>query len=265
MNLRSIEIINQINEHEYPYNLPLIKSFESIEFKSPVTILVGENGTGKSTLLEAIAASVGSITLARESVDIGEEFKGARNLAKNLKLTWKSRSKKGFFLKSQDFINYINNIEKMRREAKERLEEIDIEYKDKSIFSKNLAKMPHAGTLNDIKSLYGNGLHLKSHGEGYIELFHSRFIPGGLYILDEPETPLSPMRQLGFISMIKDMVNDNSQFIIATHSPIIMAYPGATIISLDELPIKEVNYNDLEHVNLTRSFLNDPDSYLRYL
>lgn len=116
-----------------------------------------------------------------------------------------------------------------------------------------------------MKDKHGEGLETKSHGESFLELFNSRFRPNGLYILDEPETPLSPMKQLAFISMLKEMVKENAQFIIATHSPILMAIPDATIISFDQAPIREVGYNELEHVNLTKDFLNNPEGYLRHL
>lgn len=264
IHLKSVELKNK-NENKYPFNIPTIKSFSSLEFKSSVTILVGENGTGKSTWLEGLAAAIGSVPVTGESIDEGKSFQSARELAKQMKLSWKIRTRRGFFLKAEDFINYTRKIKEIKEDTLERLSEIDEEYKDKSEYVKGLAKMPHARTLGEIKSLYGEGLHMRSHGESYLDFFQSRFIPNGLYILDEPETPLSPMRQLGFISILKDMIKENAQFIIATHSPIIMAFPEATIISFDEAPIKEVKYDDLEHVNLTKSFLNDPQQYLRFL
>jgi predicted ATPase len=98
-----------------------------------------------------------------------------------------------------------------------------------------------------------------------LKLFQSRLIPNGLYLLDEPETPLSPMKQLGFLSLIREMAEQNCQFIIATHSPILMAYPDAAIYSFDESPLAAVSYNELEHVNLTRDFLNSPERFIRHL
>ena len=98
-----------------------------------------------------------------------------------------------------------------------------------------------------------------------MKLAENRFVPGGLYLLDEPEAPLSPMRQLGFLSLLKDMVQQDSQFIIATHSPILMAFPEASIYSFDTAPLTRLAYDDLEHVNLTRDFLNDPQAFLRHL
>lgn len=146
-----------------------------------------------------------------------------------------------------------------------RLRELDEEYRNKSDYALSYARMPYAASLHRMKEMYGEGLDANSHGEGFLKLFQSRFVPGGLYILDEPEVPLSPMRQLAFISMIKEMIDENSQFIIATHSPILIAFPGAEIISFDQSPFERVKYDELEHVKLTRDFLNNPEQFLRHL
>ena len=106
-------------------------------------------------------------------------------------------------------------------------------------------------------------LDANSHGQSFLRLFQSRFVPGGLYLLDEPEAPLSPQSQLGLMAMIADMVAQDAQFIIATHSPILMAYPGATIVSFDEVPVSVVEYESLESVRLVRDFLVAPERYLR--
>src|SRR5688572_3526107 len=112
---------------------------------------------------------------------------------------------------------------------------------------------------------YGVDLDASSHGQGFLHLFQSRFVPGGLYLLDEPEAPLSPQSQLALLVMIQDMVAHDAQFIIATHSPILLAFPNATIYSFDRLPLERVPYDELEHVVLTRDFLNAPERYLRAL
>lgn len=265
MHLRSVEYINSNKSNQYPYNIPLFAEFCKLEFKSPVTIFVGENGTGKSTLIEGIAAAVGSITIGKESIEYDNSLKLARDLSENLKLIWSIRTKKGFFLRAEDFISYSKGITSMKSNFEEELREIDNTYIGRSDYSKKLASMPYANSLNELKVKYGDGLETKSHGESFLELFNSRFVPNGLYILDEPEAPLSPTKQLALISMIKGMVKDNAQFIIATHSPILMAIPNATIISFDQFPIREMSYDELEHVNITRDFLNDPERYLRYL
>jgi predicted ATPase len=116
-----------------------------------------------------------------------------------------------------------------------------------------------------MESRYGADLDANSHGQAFFQLFRSRFVPGGLYLLDEPETPLSPLSQLAFIAMLKDMVTQDAQFIIATHSPILLALPGARILDFDSQPVQWAAFEDLEHVKLTREFLADPERFLRRL
>lgn len=267
IHLKSIQIreIPEERQNEFPFNIPLIKSLKELQLDCPVTILVGENGTGKSTLLEGIAAAVGSITVGNESIEYDKTLEHARRLSKYIKLTWNIRTRKGFFLRSEDFFNYARRMSEIKSEMETRLGELEEEYKDKSAYALSYARMPFAGSLVKMQEMYGYGLDANSHGEGFLKLFQSRFVPEGLYILDEPEVPLSPMRQLAFISMIKEMLKENSQFIIATHSPILMAFPDAAIISFDNSPISRVKYDELEHVRLTRDFLNNPEQFLRFL
>ena len=125
--------------------------------------------------------------------------------------------------------------------------------------------MPYQGQLAEMQRRYGDGLDARSHGESFLTLFQSRFVADGLYLLDEPEAALSPMRQLTFIAALKQMVQENSQFIIATHSPILLAFPDAQILQFANGAIRKVQYNQLEHVQLTKDFLNNPDSFLRHL
>ncbi len=265
MHLLSLKYNKPKNIDRYPFNLPILNSLNSLEFKTPVTIFVGENGSGKSTLIEGIAAEIGSITVGGESISYDPSMKDARTLAKQLNLIWSIRTRRGFFLRSEDFITYTKRISMMREELEEDLKRIDEEYKDKSKLTKSYARMAAAGSLNAIKNDHGEGLEKKSHGESFLELFKNRFIPNGLYLLDEPEVPLSPMNQLVFISLINQMVEENGQFIIATHSPILMGIPNSTIYSFDEDGINEVKYNELEHVIIMKNFVNNPDSYLKYL
>lgn len=267
IHLKSIAMreIPEGRQQEFPFNIPLIKSFRELQLDCPVTILVGENGTGKSTLLEGIAAAVGSITVGNESIEFDKTLEHARRLSKYIKLTWNIKTRKGFFLRSEDFFNYARRMSELKSEMETRLGELDEEYKYRSSYALSYARMPYAASLYQMKEMYGEGLDANSHGEGFLKLFQSRFVPEGLYILDEPEVPLSPMRQLAFISMIKEMINESSQFIIATHSPILMAFPGAEIISFDQSPVRRVRYDELEHVRITRDFLNNPEQFLRHL
>jgi predicted ATPase len=259
--LKSILYRKDTKQEGYPFQLPLLQSLDSLHFQKPVTILVGENGTGKSTLLEAIADQAGSVQINRSE----NENTAIKKLAKELKLTWSVKTKKGFFLNAEDFVSFVRRAAEMKETALQELANIEVEYKDKSAYAKSLASLPHNRTLAELKELYNDGLEFRSHGERFLDFFQSRFRPNGLYILDEPEVPLSPMKQLSFISMLKEMEQQNAQFIIATHSPILMAYPGAEIISLDSLPPAPTPYEELEHVQITKNFLESPERYLRHL
>lgn len=252
-------------EGEFPFTLPVIAKLGRLVFQTPVTFFVGENGSGKSTLLEGLAAAAGLSAVAREDMDRDPFMGPARVLGRALGLRWEAHERRGFFLRSEDFIGYIRRLKRMRSEARERLEEIEEEYADRSEYARQQARMPPLGTLRELEKRYGKGLEYRSHGEGFLDFFQSRFVPGGIYLLDEPETPLSPMRQLGLLSMLGEMVERGSQCIIATHAPLLMAFPGATIYSFDSAPPQAVDFEELEHVNLTRDFLNDPGRFLRHL
>nr|WP_281419750.1 AAA family ATPase [Evansella tamaricis] len=237
----------------------MIKNFKGFNLRKPITILVGENGSGKSTLLEALAMNIGSILIGGEHLDDDADLKPAGDLGKKLKLSWRIKTRTGFFLRADDFLNYTKRLAEIKRESQEKIKEI----KSRDKFS--LEVLPYASTLYDLKNLYGDGLEFRSHGESFLDLFQSRFRPNGLYLLDEPEAPLSPLKQLSLISMLMEMVKENSQFIIATHSPILMALPDAEIFCLDNGEMKLVDYQEVEHVRLTKSFLEDPERYLRHL
>lgn len=249
----------------FPYTVPVLRAFERMTFTSPVTFFIGENGSGKSTLLEAFACAIGSITVGSESVRTDPSLAAIRGYADTLKLVWQpKRSKRGFFMRAEDFFGYARGMERMKEEMRRDIEEIDREYAHRPA-ARGLATMPYGRELGDMQRRYGDGLDAASHGESFFRLFGNRFVPGGLYLLDEPEAPLSPLRQLTFLSMLKGMVDQESQFIIATHSPILMAYPDARIYSFDSGAIREVAYDEAEHVSITRSFLNNPAQYLKHL
>lgn len=258
------KIENRSYPRTYPFTVPTIHALDQITFTHPVTFLVGENGTGKSTLLEAIAATAGSIRVG-ESIQNDEEMRSARELAKYLKLTWRIKTRKGFFLRAEDFITYTKQISNLRKEMEQELIEVEKTFKNKSQLSRKLAEIPYKRSLYEMESMYEGKLEQKSHGESFLQFFQARFQPKGLYLLDEPETPLSPLKQIAFLSMLNEMVNQDAQFIIATHSPIIMAYPDAVIYSFDQIPPVQVSYHNLEHVKLTRDFLNAPEQFLRHL
>ena len=253
------------NTKEFPFTLEVIRTLPKIEFTSPVTFLVGENGSGKSTFLEALACAVGAITVGAEEVKTDKTLAAVRKLALHFRLAWQQRTHKGFFLRAEDFFGYARRLAQIRVEMENELKEVDDTYQGRSKMASDYAKMPYARSIGDLEQRYGRGLDSRSHGESFLSLFQSRFVPNGLYLLDEPEAPLSPLRQLSFISLLKQMVEQNSQFIIATHSPIIMAFPEAAILSFDSTPIRNITYDEVEHVSLTRAFLNNPEAYLKHL
>jgi len=249
----------------FPFNLPLIQSLQALEFSSPVTFFVGENGSGKSTLLEALACAAGSITVGSESVKTDPSLAAMRRLANQMRLVWQKRTHKGFFLRAEDFFGYARKMAQTRQELEDDLRSVDRDYQDRSATAAAFARLPYANELGDIQRRYGDGLDARSHGESFLALFQSRFVPGGLYLLDEPEAPLSPIRQLALIAALKQMTAQEAQFIIATHSPILMAFPDALIYNFDVAPPQPVVYGDLEHVKLTRDFLDNPDAFVSHL
>lgn len=267
LHLKSIQIqtVPAGKADSFPFNIPALQSADEIVFTSPVTFLVGENGSGKSTLLEAIALEASMIAVGSENLDRDRTISAASPLSDSLRLIWQLKTRRGFFLRAEDFFGYVKRLAQMRAELQQDLKRVEEEYADRSTFAQNQARLAYQSELHGMNQQYRRALNDFSHGESFLELFQSRFTPGGLYLLDEPEVPLSPSRQLTFISMLKQMVEQDCQFIIATHSPILMAFPGAVILSFDETPLQPVSYDSLEHVTLTRSFLNDPDQYLRYL
>lgn len=267
IHLRSFRLHNPAAlPDRFPFSVSAVRSLDEITFNAPVTFFVGENGSGKSTLLEALAAAIGSITVGSDGVDRDETLNAARALAKELRLVWNKRTRRGFFLRSEDFFGYARHMAHLKQQMEADLRAVDEEYKHRSATAKALAKMAFSRELADMQRRYGEGLDHVSHGESYFTLFQSRFVPEGLYLLDEPEAPLSPMRQLTLLSMLRVMVEEHgAQFIIATHSPILMAFPGAAILTFDGGSVRRVPYEDLEHVQITRAFLNNPDQFLRHL
>jgi predicted ATPase len=266
LHLRSVEIPQLPERAEFPFTLPLIQNWQPLEFTTPVTFFVGENGSGKSTVMEALAVAAQMITVGSMEAHRDKTLADVQDLARFIKLVWNKRIRKGFFLRAEDFFGWIKSQERMRAEMQDDLKEIDEEFEGRSEYARGLARGAVSGQLAGMQRRYGDGLQKRSHGESFLDLFQARFVPGGLYLLDEPEVPLSPLRQLSLLSLLKQMVEEQeAQFIIATHSPILMAYPGAQILSFDETPVAPVDYADLQHVNLTRDFLSDPESFLRHL
>jgi predicted ATPase len=249
----------------FPFTVPAIRTLESLDVGTPVTFFVGENGSGKSTLLEGIAAAaklpaVGSVDIARD-----ETLDAQRRLAKALRLRWAHRATRGFFLRAEDFFGFTKRLARERAELRQQMQDTEAEYRsnDRSAYALGLALGPLRGSLAGMEQRYGVDLDANSHGQSFLKLFQSRFVPGGLHLLDEPEAPLSPQSQLALLAMIAEMIAQGAQFIIATHSPILLAFPGARIYTFDRLPIEPVAFAELDHVRITRDFLNAPERYLK--
>ena len=226
----------------YPFTLPVVKHLAErgvLDLDPGVTFLVGDNGTGKSTLVEALAMAAGFnaeggsqsfrfVTRASES-----------SLGDHLALRWGTmKPRTGFFLRAESFYNVATEIDRLDKESPYPL-------------------LPAYG---------GMSLHERSHGESFLDLVTHRFGPEGLYLLDEPEAALSPRGCLALVARIADLVAQGSQFMVATHSPILLAVPGARILQIDtDGEIERVDYDQADPVTLTRGFLADPQRFLRHL
>jgi len=238
-----VNFSDPVDTAKYPFSLPIIKNLQEIHFPTQVTFFVGENGTGKSTILEAIADHAGfgaeggskniSFKTSRDEV-----YSGAQNLSDHLTLSWRQKPKDGYFFRAESFYNVASYLDSLERECG------------------GNAYAPYGG----------KSLHHQSHGESFFSFFKNRMGRGGFFILDEPEAALSPQRQLSLLVIMKELCKDpNTQFIIATHSPILLAYPEATIYSCDEQELKQIDYEQTSHYQITKHFLNNPSLYLKKL
>ncbi len=226
--------------HDYPFNLPVVRSLERLIFEKQVTFLVGENGTGKSTLLEGVAAAWGfnpeggtlnfSFNTKSSHSGLYEFFRIARGV---------KRPRDGFFLRAESYYNVATYIDQLDAEP---------------------------GSYPPLRNSYGGkSLHEQSHGESFFAAFLHRFGGHGLYILDEPEAALSPLRQMSLLVRMHELVQQHSQFIIATHSPILMSYPGAEIFLLEGQSIRSVALEETEHYTVTKAFMNNREGMLQEL
>jgi len=243
------------NGPAFPFSIPALRGVRQIDLDSPVTFLVGENGSGKSTLLEAVALKAKLPPATGLPLELDETLVPVKPLANAMTLVWRSRTRFGFYLRAEDFFNYARQV-KQRAEG---LDELAEKHADDPRVAGYMRAQRHA-----LDKRYGEDLHAMSHGESFLKFFQSRMIGGGLYLIDEPEAALSPQRQLAFLYWMKEILATDTQFIIATHSPILLAWPGARILSFDHAPFREMAYDELEHVTLTRGFLSDPARYFRH-
>jgi predicted ATPase len=251
----------------FPFTVPAIRTLNGLALEHSVTFFVGENGSGKSTLLEGIAAAARLPAIGSADVPRDETLAAQRRLGKALRLSWQKKATRGFFLRAEDFFGFTKRLARERAELLAEMREVSSQYRaqDRSKYAEGLAQGPLAASLAGMERRYGVDLDANSHGQSFLKLFQSRFVPGGLYLLDEPEAPLSPQSQLALLAMIGDMVGQDAQFIIATHSPMLLAYPDAQIYSFDQTPVAVVAYEQLDHVRITRDFLNAPQRYLNQI
>ncbi len=220
------------NGNVHPFNVRSIMRGLPLRLTTPVTMLVGENGTGKSTLLEAIAWALGFNQIGGDRDRSFQEGADGHALGRALRLGWRQRVSDGYFLRAETFHQWIDYMESIGA---------------------------------SFSQYEGESLHRRSHGEAFLALFQGRF-EDGVYLLDEPEAALSPDRQLTFLAQLHQMDRSRcAQFIIATHSPILLCYPGATVLKVDDNGIHQVDARETEHVRLTRDFLNAPERYFRHL
>lgn len=224
-------------EDSYPFNIPAIQFLQrqgGLRFEKPVTFFVGENGTGKSTLTEAIAVAMG-FNAEGGSRDFSFETKNTHSeLYKYLTVVRSFYPDDGFFLRAESFYNAASYLD--------------------ACYSGE--KMWRYGGLS---------LHEQSHGESFFSLVVNRFEGHGIYILDEPEAALSPQKLMSLLVSIDDLVKQDSQFIISTHSPILMAYPNAEILQFSAAGVEKVSYRETEHYQITKQFIDRPEQMMKYL
>lgn len=240
--LRSIELLrDRIPAFTtYPFNLPSLRELSSLPLHPKVTYIIGENGMGKSTLLEAAATAWGfnpeggSLNFTFSTHSSHSELHRYIRLVRGI-----HKPRDGFFFRAETYYNLATNIEEMDRE-------------------------PSSG-VPIIRSYGGKSLHEQSHGESFFAAFLHRFGGNGLYILDEPEAALSPFKQLSMLARIHALVNQNSQFIISTHSPILMGYPDALLYNLTEKGIEQVSVEETDHYIIMKQFLLGRERMLKEL
>jgi predicted ATPase len=239
--LRYLELLPESipDANKYPYNLPAVRGLTKLEFHPKVTFLAGENGSGKSTILEAIAVAC-QLNPEGGSRNFNFSTRASHSPLDECVRLVKTFSTPGdsYFLRAESYFNVASEIERLDAEG---------------------------GGPKIIGAYGGVSLHEQSHGESFFALFKNRFRDNGLYLMDEPEAALSPKRQLEFLALMHDYIQRGGQFVIATHSPIIMAYPQARIHFLDGDGIREVPYTQTEHYLITRGFLSNPEESLSEL
>lgn len=254
--------INCQKTNPFPFNIPAIKYAKDIDLSNPITFFIGDNGTGKSTLIESIAFRLQLPHMDGSTYD-KKIFSGAIRLAEFLELDFKIDMPIGFFFRAEDFGDYLNSVNRRDQALHSDLSSLDGEVPEHII---QQMKDNANYQLYHMRKNYGQELNTFSHGEAYLKIIQEKVSSKGIFILDEPEAALSPAKQLSLIYHINTHIKTHlSQFIIATHSPILMSMPNATIYEIDEDGMDKTELEDTEHYSITKSFLNNPEQYLRHL
>ncbi|HOP56981.1 MAG TPA: AAA family ATPase [Bacillota bacterium] len=259
-------IVNQIRikpgkETEYPFNLTIFKQEIILDVERPVTVFVGENGSGKSSLLKLIQSRMRLVEIKWQD---NPEEKHAID-ASTVDIMPKLGKPRGFFFESLKFINYMEYMQKEIAYSNAELERVDKEYKNRSPYAKMMAESPFKRTIGELDRMYSRDLPHSSHGEAYLDFFASRIRDNQIYLLDEPETPLSFQNQLTLAALIIQATKKGCQFIIATHSPIIAAIPEAFIYEIEENKFVRTNFDEIKDIQMLRQFLNHKEQFLRHL
>ncbi len=247
----------------FPWTVPLVAGLEDLRFTTAVTFLVGENGSGKSTLLEGLAWGMDATAVGSHYLEADPTLASARLFPKGFRFIRSAFARTRLFLRAEDVFGFTGRVTGdmagLRDEAAALRERLPPGH------GRNMAVGAVMGQARALARAYGDNPDGRSHGETFLHILDQRLRGDGLYFLDEPETPLSPSRVLALMIMVEDMVAKGCQFIIATHSPILLALPGATILLAENGVLAPAEWDDLEHVRVTRAFLNDPESVLRRL
>ncbi|WP_373494380.1 AAA family ATPase [Aquiflexum sp.] len=253
------------SDHErssnFPYGLPAFKNLQWMKFESPITVFVGENGSGKSTLLKALAIKLNLPAIGSSDLESDDTLNEIKEFGESIKTRWTSKAYRGFFFRAEDYFGFVKRLKNLDHELKGDI--VDFEKRLSGTGLKLAVGAVH-GQKEALLRKYGD-LTQMSHGEGFLKVLQGRLQPEGIYLIDEPEAALSPQRQLALFSLIKNLAENNGcQFIIATHSPILMTLPNATIFQFSET-IQQFNYDETEHFTIMKNFLNNPEAFLRYL
>lgn len=259
--LKSLSI-QTARSNPWPYDIPAVKYARDIDLSNQITFIVGDNGTGKSTLLETLAFRL-QLPHMDGSGYRKKSFEGAVQLAPFLELDFLIDRPIGFFFRAEDFGDYLNSTSRRDATLHGQLSELKGAVPDHII--QRMADNANM-QLHHMRKNYGQELNAFSHGEAYLKIMQEKIKQRGIFLLDEPEAALSPAKQLSLIYFIKDHLSmQNSQFVIATHSPMLMAIPGSTIYEVTEEGMQKTALEELDHFTISRDFLNNPDAFLRHL